>query len=56
MIIIIRKLALTGVQFCDSIVWTNPETHQIMDVVGKLTHFYYTALHVELIDKLCNNM
>jgi len=57
------QLALTGAQFCNLIVWTNLEIHveRIFpdnelwtETVGKLAHFYYTTLGVEILDRLCN--
>ena len=57
------QLALTGAQFCDLVVWTNLEIHveRIFldnelwtEMVGKLNHFYYTSLGIEILDRLCN--
>ena len=57
------QLALTGAQFCDFIVWTTVEIHieRIFlddnlwkEMVTKLSHFYYTTLGVEILDRLCN--
>ena len=57
------QLALTGAQFCDSVVWTEIDVHierisldAVLwdDMKSKLAHFYYTCLGLKILERLCN--
>ena len=57
------QIALTGAEFCDFVVWTDVDIHieRIMfdvelwtDMKDKLSHFYFSTLGVEALDRLCN--
>ena len=57
------QLALTSAEFCDFVVWTEVDIHieriQLdvhlwTEMKDKLSHFYYTTLGAEVLDRLCN--
>ena len=57
------QLALTRAEFCDFVVWTEVDIHiervkfdveLWTEMKDKLSHFYFTTLGVEALDRLCN--